>query len=551
MPVLESAEPTDSRGRIALEPEANRLHNKNVGETRDHGLAAGPSLPGFGGHQPECCLHPLRLCRSGRLEWMAGGKVSTRLRAAGWSKRTAPQISVIGAPPPPWRRISYRSLTCSRSRSRIPGARAPASLRSVCPSPCGDEREVPAPKHPLLRLAALEQDLARDRRVEPHVPRHRREREPPRRAELRPAIERTAHPHEMECLGERVRRSPGIDRVHVASVATISRSSSRSGRLSKKYGVIAIDRPLSVDNTGRMATRGGRHMARTGQTLVNPVSGERITFRTTAAESNGKLVAIELALPPGGRVPGPLHLHPLQEERFEVVEGRMRFRVERERVVAGPGEVVVVPPGAPHDFANDGDRAALVRVEIRPALKMEQLFETAVALAEQGRTMLGGVPKPARACPLHARVRAGSADGVPAALAPAARTRTTVLGRAAPRPRSGQHATGRVAQTTSRGRLRREAVVRVSRNGAARPRRQGSSASDVARPLFLESPRRRASLSRLGIQLLQEPGSSERSSPCRRGWLRAMRCGRPRRRMRTSAESWGYSMSWPLPSLTA
>ena len=85
-------------------------------------------------------------------------------------------------------------------------------------------------------------------------------------------------------------------------------------------------------------------MARRGQTIVNPVSGERITFRTTAEESNGELVAIELALPPGGRVPGRLHLHPLQEERFEVIEGRMRFRVERERVTAEPGEVVVVPP---------------------------------------------------------------------------------------------------------------------------------------------------------------------------------------------------------------
>jgi Cupin domain len=72
----------------------------------------------------------------------------------------------------------------------------------------------------------------------------------------------------------------------------------------------------------------------------------------------------------------------------------MRFRLRREHVVAGPGEVVVVPPRVPHDFANPGDRPALVRVEIRPALKMEQLFETAVALAEQGRTMLGGIPKP-------------------------------------------------------------------------------------------------------------------------------------------------------------
>jgi hypothetical protein len=72
----------------------------------------------------------------------------------------------------------------------------------------------------------------------------------------------------------------------------------------------------------------------------------------------------------------------------------MSFRRGRERIIAGPGEVVVVPPGVKHDFANAGDEDALVRVEVRPALKMEQLFETAVGLAEQGRTMLGGIPKP-------------------------------------------------------------------------------------------------------------------------------------------------------------
>ena len=38
--------------------------------------------------------------------WMIRGSTSTRLRAAGWSKRTAPQTMVEGAPPPPWRRIS-------------------------------------------------------------------------------------------------------------------------------------------------------------------------------------------------------------------------------------------------------------------------------------------------------------------------------------------------------------------------------------------------------------------------------------------------------------
>ena len=67
-------------------------------------------------------------------------------------------------------------------------------------------------------------------------------------------------------------------------------------------------------------------MARTGQTLVNPASGERITFRTTAAETDGELVAIDLELPEGGRVPGGLHIHPHQEERFA---GRPADRIRR------------------------------------------------------------------------------------------------------------------------------------------------------------------------------------------------------------------------------
>jgi quercetin dioxygenase-like cupin family protein len=135
-------------------------------------------------------------------------------------------------------------------------------------------------------------------------------------------------------------------------------------------------------------------MAYKGQTLKNPASGERITFRQTAADTDGELLAIDLELPAGRKVPGGLHIHPLQEERFEVVEGTMRFRMGRERIVAGPGDVVVVPAGVKHDFANAGDEEALVRVDVRPALNMEQLFETAVGLAEQGRTMLGGIPKP-------------------------------------------------------------------------------------------------------------------------------------------------------------
>ncbi len=135
-------------------------------------------------------------------------------------------------------------------------------------------------------------------------------------------------------------------------------------------------------------------MAFQGQTLENPASGERLTFRRTAADTGGELVAIDLELPPGARVPAGLHIHPRQEERFEVVTGRMRFRLGRRKVVAGPGTVVVVPAGMAHDFANAGEVQARVRVEVRPALKMERLFETAVALAREGRTIMNGIPKP-------------------------------------------------------------------------------------------------------------------------------------------------------------
>jgi mannose-6-phosphate isomerase-like protein (cupin superfamily) len=134
-------------------------------------------------------------------------------------------------------------------------------------------------------------------------------------------------------------------------------------------------------------------MAYAGQMVENPVTGERIVFRQTAADTNGELVAIDLALPRGGHVPGT-HVHPNQEERFEVTSGQMKFRYGMRTIVAGPGETVVVPAGKIHSFAQYGDEPSQCRVEIRPALKMEQLFETTVRLAQEGRTTKKGMPKP-------------------------------------------------------------------------------------------------------------------------------------------------------------
>jgi quercetin dioxygenase-like cupin family protein len=134
-------------------------------------------------------------------------------------------------------------------------------------------------------------------------------------------------------------------------------------------------------------------MAYKGQTIENPVSGERITFLETSRDTGGERLEFELELSPDGHVPGA-HVHPEQEERFHVLEGTMKFRRGLRRIVAGPGETVVVPAGTVHRFANAGDGPARARVEVVPALDMEQLFETAVELALEGNVTGKGMPKP-------------------------------------------------------------------------------------------------------------------------------------------------------------
>jgi len=134
-------------------------------------------------------------------------------------------------------------------------------------------------------------------------------------------------------------------------------------------------------------------MAFTGQTIDNPVSGEQITFLQTAADTAGELLEFELALSPDGHVPGA-HVHPEQEERFHVLEGTMKFRMGLRRIVAEAGDTVVVPAGRVHRFANGGDSTARCRVEVVPALDMEQLLETTVELALEGNVTRKGMPKP-------------------------------------------------------------------------------------------------------------------------------------------------------------
>jgi quercetin dioxygenase-like cupin family protein len=130
-----------------------------------------------------------------------------------------------------------------------------------------------------------------------------------------------------------------------------------------------------------------------GHVIENPLSGEQITIRATAAETGGTELDWELVLAPGGRVPSS-HAHPEQEECFTVLEGQLKFRVGGRRVTAGPGDTVRIPPGTVHHFANAGSRPARVAVQTRPALSMQDLLETAAALARSQHAAGKKLPSP-------------------------------------------------------------------------------------------------------------------------------------------------------------
>jgi len=136
-------------------------------------------------------------------------------------------------------------------------------------------------------------------------------------------------------------------------------------------------------------------MIHAGDSIVNPVTGERLVFRQTTRETGGDAVVVETYLQPNGFV-ASAHVHASQEERFQVLRGSVGFKVGRHKSVLGPGQRVTVPAGTAHRFWNAGDDVAEFVCEIRPALQFESLIETMFGLAADGKTNRKGMPNPLR-----------------------------------------------------------------------------------------------------------------------------------------------------------
>jgi quercetin dioxygenase-like cupin family protein len=117
-------------------------------------------------------------------------------------------------------------------------------------------------------------------------------------------------------------------------------------------------------------------MAHAGQELSGPGG---MVLRL--ARIDPEVLEMEASYSGEGSMP-PMHLHPRQTERFEVLEGTMKTVIGGVEQVFERGSVFEVPAGTPHQMAADGP--ARTRWEVRPPMRTAEFFERMYTSPPQG-----------------------------------------------------------------------------------------------------------------------------------------------------------------------
>jgi quercetin dioxygenase-like cupin family protein len=111
--------------------------------------------------------------------------------------------------------------------------------------------------------------------------------------------------------------------------------------------------------------------------MVGPGDGETILLGTTqlriledGSTTGHRLGLGETTLAPHTDGP-PQHRHAQHDEGFYVISGTVRFTVGQKTYDAAAGTLVMVPPGAPHTFANLSDQPAVMLNTFTPDLYVQ------------------------------------------------------------------------------------------------------------------------------------------------------------------------------------
>ena len=111
--------------------------------------------------------------------------------------------------------------------------------------------------------------------------------------------------------------------------------------------------------------------------IVGPADGEpalsgpaTVRIIEDGSTTSHRLGMAEIVLAPHTTGP-PQHRHARHDEGFYVVSGTVRFTVGQQTYDAPARTLVMVPPGAPHTFANPGDEPAVVLNTFTPDLYVQ------------------------------------------------------------------------------------------------------------------------------------------------------------------------------------
>lgn len=109
----------------------------------------------------------------------------------------------------------------------------------------------------------------------------------------------------------------------------------------------------------------------------------RLEFLVTSADSDGALHEMRATYAAASPWAVP-HLHPSQDEHFEIVEGVLSFVVDGQQHDRRAGETMEIPCGSVHQVRNPGSEPAVAIWQTRPALRTGEFLTAAAAAQEAG-----------------------------------------------------------------------------------------------------------------------------------------------------------------------
>lgn len=116
-----------------------------------------------------------------------------------------------------------------------------------------------------------------------------------------------------------------------------------------------------------------------GHIQLKGVNSNVIDIKISGKDTNGDLLVFEQTSLSQGKGT-PLHIHPLQDEIFYVLEGQYYFQVGEEKYHLAAGDSIFLPREVPHAWTQVSATGKM-SVVLQPAGKLENFFITMAALA--------------------------------------------------------------------------------------------------------------------------------------------------------------------------